>query len=339
MNLMSWGWRLGCLLSFAATPLAAQDFYSGKIVRFNVTSAAGTSYDSFARTTARHLDRHIPGQPRIIVQNMPGAGGLVGTNHLYNLAEKDGTVLTMVNRNAILQPIVGNKQARFKSADFYWLGTPATYRDDPYVFVIHASKPYKTAEELRQAPSPLSIGNSGSVMVRLLKEALGLNVRIVEGYEKTALDLAFERGEADGIGVGYTNLKARFPALLDKNSIRVLVQFGSEERSPALPNIPTARELAVSPKARALLEFIEAPLSIAYPIALPPGVPSDRAATLRKAFQAAWSDPGYKADIEKQRLSYSPKFGERVQAEVASLSSASKEVIDRYLELAPSGGD
>ncbi len=332
----------GCLmllLSLTVTPLAAQEFYSGKIVKFNVTSAAGTSYDSFTRTTARHLERYIPGNPRIIVQNMPGAGGLTGANHLANIAEKDGTVVTMINRNAILQPIVGNKQARFKSADFYWLGTPATYRDDPYVFVIHASKPYKTAEELRKAPSPLSIGNSGSVMVRLLKEALGLNVRIVEGYEKTALDLAFERGEADGIGVGYTNLKARFPALLDKNSIRVLVQFGSEERSPALPNIPTARELAVSPKARALLEFIEAPLSIAYPIALPPGVPSDRAATLRKAFQAAWSDPGYKADIEKQRLSYSPKFGERVQAEVASLSSASKEVIDRYLELAPSGGD
>ena len=330
---------IACLLSLAAMPVAAQDFYSGKIVRFNVTSAAGTSYDTFARTTVRHLERHIPGNPRVIVQNMPGAGGLVGTNHLYNLAEKDGTAFTMINRNAILQPIVGNKQARFKSAEFYWLGTPATYRDEPYVFVLHASKPYKTAEELRKAPAPLSIGNSGSVMVRLLNEALGFNVKIVEGYEKTALDLAFERGEVDGIGVGYTNLNARFQPLLDKKAITVLVQFGSEERSPALPNIPTARELAISPTARALLEFIEAPLSIAYPIAMPPGVPAERAALMRKAFQAAWEDPGYKADIEKQRLSYSPKFGERVQAEVASLSSASKEVIDRYLELAPSGGD
>lgn len=339
MKLISLGWRLGFLLSFVTTPLAAQDFYNGKIVRFNVTSAAGTSYDSFARTTVRHLERHIPGNPRVIVQNMPGAGGLVGTNHLYNIAEKDGTFLTMINRNAILQPIVGNKQARFKSADFYWLGTPATYRDEPYVFVIHASKPYKTAAELRKAPAPLNIGNSGSVMVRLLQEALGLNVKIVEGYEKTALDLAFERGEVDGIGVGYTNLNARFPAQLEKKAITVLVQFGSEERSPALPNIPTARELAISPTAKALLEFIEAPLSIAYPIALPPGVPADRAALLRKAFQAAWLDPGYKADIEKQRLSYSPKFGERVQAEVESLSSAPKEVVDRYLELAPSGGD
>ena len=331
--------QLAFVLSLMAMPVAAQDFYSGKIVRFNVTSAAGTSYDTFARTTVRHLERYIPGNPRVIVQNMPGAGGLVGTNHLYNIAEKDGTFFTMINRNAILQPIVGNKQARFKSADFYWLGTPATYRDEPYVFVLHANKPYKTAAELRNAPTPVNIGNSGSVMVRLLNEALGLNVKIVEGYEKTALDLAFERGEVDGMGVGYTNLNARFPAQVEKKAITVLVQFGSEERSPALPDVPTARELAISPTARALLEFIEAPLSIAYPIALPPGVPADRAALMRKAFQAAWTDVGYKADIEKQRLSYSPKFGERVQAEVASLSSASKEVVDRYLELAPSGGD
>ena len=336
---MSLGLRLALLLSLGATPAAAQEFYSGKIVRFNVTSAAGTSYDSLARTTVRHLERHIPGNPRVIVQNMPGAGGLVGTNHLYNIAEKDGTFLTMINRNAILQPIVGNKQARFKSSDFYWLGTPATYRDEPYVFVLHGKMPQKTADEIRKSPVQLNIGNSGSVMVRLLNEALGFNVKIVEGYEKTVLDLAFERGEVDGMGVGYTNLNARFPGMLEKKAITVMVQFGSEERSPALPDIPTARELAISPTAKSLLEFIEAPLSIAYPIALPPGVPADRAALMRKAFESAWMDPGYKADIEKQRLSYSPKFGERVQAEVASLSSATKEVVDRYLELAPSGGD
>ena len=327
------------LLIFLAAPLSAQEFYSGKIIKFNVTSAAGTSYDSFARTTVRHLDGYIPGNPRIIVQNMTGAGGLVGANHLYNIAEKDGTVVTMLNRNSILQPIVGNKQARFKSEELQWVGTPTTFINDPYVFVVHATKPYKTAEALRNAPTPLNIGNSGSVMIKLLKEALNFNVRIIEGYEKSALDLAFERGESDGMGVGYTNLKARFPAMLEKNLIVTVVQFGSAERSPALPDIPTARELAVSDKARSLLEFIEAPLSIAYPVALPPGVPAERVAMMRKAFESAWADPGYKSDIEKQKLSYAPKSGERVQAEVASLANASPEVIARYLEIAPSGGD
>lgn len=325
------------LLSLAVSPLAAQEFYSGKTLKFNVTSAAGTSYDSFARTTVRHLERYLPGSPRIIVQQMLGAGGLVGANHLYNVAEKDGTVLAMLNRNSILQPIVGNKQARFKSDELQWLGTPTTFINDPYVFVVHATKPYKTAAELQKAPVPLNIGNSGSVMVKLLKEALGFNVRIIEGYEKTALDLAFERGESDGMGVGYTNLKARFPEMISKNLVVTVVQFGSAERSPALPNIPTARELAISDKARALLEFIEAPLSIAYPIAFPPGVPADRVAMLRKALDAAWADPGYKADIEKQKLSYAPKSGERVAAEVTSLAQAPKDVIGRYLELAPSG--
>lgn len=327
------------LAAVAASSATAQEFYKGKSLKFVVSSAAGTSYDTFTRTTARHLEKHIPGNPRILVQNMPGAGGLVAANYLYNVAEKDGTTFAMLNRNSILQPIVGNEQAQYKSEGFHWLGTPATYRDDPYVFVVHTNTSYRKAEELRNNAEPISVGNSGSVMVRLLKEALGLNVRIVEGYDKSVLDLAFERGEVDGIGVGYTNLKARFPVPLQKGEIIPLVQFGSAERSPALPDVAAARELAVSDEARALLGFIEAPLSIAYPVALPPGVPEDRVRIMRKALEDTWSDPAYRKDIESQKLLYSPKYGDKVQAEVVALTKAPKAAIERFKEIAPGGGD
>lgn len=328
------------LLSIAiAAPAAAQSGYEGKTVKMTVGTAAGTAYDSFARIIARHLPRHIPGGPKIVVQNMAGAGGLVAANHLYNLAEKDGTVISLFNRSSLIQPIVGNKQARYKSENFYWLGTPTSYRDDPYLFVIHGTQPYKTAQEIIKAGKPVQVGNSGSVMIDLIKETMGLNVNIVGGYEKNVLELAFQRGEVDGIGLAYANLLGRFPGMLEKGLVRPIVQYGSDKRSPVLPDVPTARELAVTPEAKALLGFVEAPLSIAYPFALPPGVPPERAATMRKGFDGMWLSTDYRDDILKQKLAHAPKTGEQVEREVAELARAPQSVIARYVELASKASD
>lgn len=331
-------WPLLALLAGVAPDVAAQEFYQGKTVKIIVGSAAGTSYDSFARTLARHFNRHIAGAPTIIVQNMPGASGLATTNHLYNIAEKDGTVIGLFNRYTVVQSVIGNDRAKYKSEEFYWLGTPATFEDDPYIFIVRSNLSH-TAADLRAAKQPVIVGNSGSAPVKILKDAFGFNVKVIEGYEKNQVDAAFERGEIEAMGIGYQNLLSRHPTWLPDKFVVPILQFGSEERSPSFPDLPTAGELATSAEAKALIGFIEAPLAIAYPFALPPKVPAERSLAMRKAFAAAMADPGYKSEIDKQKLSYSPKSGEAVERTVVKLSQAPAAAIERYREVVGLGGD
>jgi tripartite-type tricarboxylate transporter receptor subunit TctC len=311
----------------------AQDFYQGKTIKLIAGSAVGASYDSYARILARHMPKYIPGNPNIIVQNVPAAEGLVATNYVYNLAEKDGTVMGVFNRSTILASIVGNEQARYKSERFNWLGTAASFDDNAYLFVVRGSLPYKTVQDLRNASKPVPVGNSGSPLVALLKWGLNLNVHIVEGYGKSELDLAFERGEVDGVGIAYANLLARHLDWLGRQFIRVLVQFGRVDRFPAFPEVPTAREVARNTQDRDLIELAEASLSIAYPFALPPGVPADRTAVIRRAFDATMHDADYKADVQKGKLDYSPKDGQAVQDIIASIAQKPAATIARYREI------
>lgn len=314
-----------------ASSAGAEDFYKGKTVKLIVGAAAGGGYDSHSRLVARHMTKHIPGNPNIIVQNMPAAGGIVATNHVYAIADKDGSVFGLFNRYSILAAILGNEQARFKVEEFHWLGTPASYSDNAYLFVIRAALPHKTVEDLRKADPPLSVGNVGSAPLRVLKEALGLNLKIIEGYKgSNELDLAFERGEVDGHTVGYANMLSRQPQWIEKGFVRPMIQFGRIERLPALKDVPTAREVARTPDDRALIEFTEAPLLMAFPFAAPPGVPADRVKILRAAFKDTMDDPAYAEEVHKQRLELTPKFGDEVQEIIARMAKAPKSVIDRY---------
>ena len=282
---------------------SAQDFYKGKSVKLIVGAAAGGGYDTHSRMIAKHMTKHIPGNPGIVVMNMPAAGGLVATNHVYALAEKDGSSIGLFNRYTILAGVLGNEQARFKVEEFHWLGTPASYSDNAYLFVIRSALPQKTVDDLRNANPPLSVGNVGSAPVRVLKEALGLNLKIIEGYKgSTELDLAFERGEVDGHTVGWANVLSRQPEWIEKNFIRPMIQFGRVDRLPALKDVPTAREVAATPEARALIEFTETPLMMAFPFAAPPGVPADRVVLLRRGFRDTMDDKTYQADVEKSKL-------------------------------------
>ena len=312
----------------------AQDFYKGKQVKLIVGAAAGGGYDTHSRMIAKHMQKHIPGAPTVVVMNMPAAGGIVATNHVYAIAEKDGASIGLFNRYSILAGILGNEQARFKVEEFHWLGTPASYSDNAYLFVIRAALPQKTVEDLRKANPPLSVGNVGSAPVRVLKEALGLNLKIIEGYKGSSeLDLAFERGEVDGHTVGYANMLSRQPEWLEKNFVRPMIQFGRIDRLPALKDVPTAREVARTPEDRALIEFTEAPLLMAFPFAAPPGVPADRVRILRQAFRGTMEDKDYRADVEKSKLEYTPKYGEELQAIIAGMAKAPKVVVDRYNEI------
>jgi tripartite-type tricarboxylate transporter receptor subunit TctC len=324
---------LALVAMLAAPSLCAQEPFAGKTLKLIVGSAVGASYDSYARIVARHMSGRIPGRPRIVVQNLPGAEGLLAANNLYNLAERDGATFGVINRATVLASIIGNEQARYKSELFNWLGTTASFEDNAYLLVVRSALPIRTIDDLRNAPAPVHVGNSGSPLVSLLKGGLSLNVNIIEGYGKSDLDLAFERGEVDVIGIAYANLQARHPDWIPRNFIRVLVQFGRIERFSALPDVPTAREIARTEQEKGLIELAEASLLLAYPFALPPRVARDRVALMRQAFTETMQDAAYRDEVLKGKLDHSPKDGNAVQDIIARIANMSPATIARYKEI------
>lgn len=321
---------IALLIGGGSAPQAvAEDFYRGKTIRIVVGAQAGASYDIYSRLISRHLGRHIPGNPTVVVQNINAAGGLVAANHLFNVADKDGTVVGTFQRNSALDSIIGNPKARFKIREFNWLGTPASMDDNAYLFIIRQSLPYRTIADLRSANPPINVGVVNSP-IHVLKVALGINAKIIVGYGKNALDLAFERGEVDGNGITYANLLSRKPQWVKNKLARPMIQFGSDKRLPALPDVPTGQELAINPEALALVKLTEAPLQIAYPIGMPPGVPADRVAIMRKAFMDTMNDPAYRNEAKKMKLDYSPKDGRVIDATLAQIAESPKGAIESY---------
>lgn len=313
---------------------AADDFYKGKTIKMIMGGSPGGSYDTHARILARHMPRFIPGNPQIVVQAMPAAAGLVATNHIYNLAVKDGTEIGLSNRYNLVAPMLGNEQARYKVSEMNWLGTTASYSDNAYLFVINAKLPHKNIDDLRNPALPaLAVGNVGSAPIRIFEEALGVRLKVIEGYTGNDLDLAFERGEVDGHTVGYSNMLSRASHWVEKNFVRIMIQSGRVDRLPALKDVPTARELTRNKDDLALVEFTEAPLLLAYPFVAPPGVPADRVALLRKAFKETTEDKEFQAEMVKSKMELSPKDGNEIQAIIDSLSKASPAVIERYKSL------
>lgn len=336
------------LVTMAATLLCAgaagaQEFYAGKTIKIVVGSSTGGGYDSYARLLARHMSKYIPGQPTMVVVNMPGADGIIAANHLYNLADKDGSTFGTFNRYVVLLGLLGSKQAKFDPAKFGWLGTTASYSDNAYLLVIRSALPHRNVTDLRNPDMPLHLGNSGTDVPAILKEALGLNFKLVAGYKGSDdLEIAFERGEVDAHTSGWTSIQSRHEDWLKKDFIRPMIQFGRVDRLPALANVPTARELAANPEDRALIEFAELPLLIARPFAAPPGVPPERLETLRAAFAKAVADPQYIAEGAKQKLELTPMDGATVSKLVEAITTAPPAVVERYKKAldgkVPSGG-
>lgn len=279
------------------------------------------------------MPKYIAGNPTIVVLNMPGAGGLIAANHVANIAEKDGTVFGTFNRYSAVMPLLGSDQAKFKAEDFHWLGTTASYSDNSYLLVIRAALPHRTIADLRNPDMAIHVGNTGTDVPAILKEALGLNIRLVSGYKGSdEMEIAFERGEVDGHTSGYNSILSRHAAWIEKGFIRPMIQFGRIDRLAALKDVPTARELAATPSDRALIEFAELPLLMARPFAAPPGVPAERVAVLRAAFMKTMDDVDYLEDGKKQKLELTPKSGAEVQAIVASLAQVEPAVVQRYLK-------
>jgi tripartite-type tricarboxylate transporter receptor subunit TctC len=322
------------LLGSITTTQAAEDFYKGKTLKIIAgTASGGGGYDQHARLLQRHIGKHIPGNPNVIVQNMPAGGGMAATNHVFAIAEKDGTEIGLFNRNTLFSPVLGDDLAKYKSEEFNWIGTPASYSDNAWVFFINSKLPYKKFEELRTAPTPLNIGNIGNVIIRVMQETMGANMKIIRGYTGAQLDLAFERGEVDGQGSGYSNILSLQPHWLTDNIARIMVQFGRTTRLASLPDVPTGRELVKDADGLALLEISELPLTLGFPVAAPPGVPPERVAILRKAFQDTMNDPEYQLDNKNTKMEFSPKMGAQLQQDLLRMVKTPPEVTARYKKM------
>jgi tripartite-type tricarboxylate transporter receptor subunit TctC len=335
------------LFAVAAVPGQAQDaaeaFYRGRQVNLIVGYGPGGGYDLTARLVARHIGRFIPGHPSVVVQNMVGAGSLRAANYLYGAASKDGATFGTFGSDIAMVGLIGaNTAVQFDARKFTWLGSSSSFGDDAYVLVVRAdAKSPSIVEARRPGSAPLVLGGTGegardADVPKILRDALGLNIKQVLGYpDSPSILLAVERGELEGRTFDLSAVRATRPEWLKPNSgFNVLVQFARLTRHPQLPDVPTARELALDDGARALIAFSETPLlTMARPFAAPPGVPPERAKALQAAFLAVHRDPRFLEEAEKLGLDISAVDSDQVMGGIERLARAPPSVFAYMKEL------
>ncbi len=321
------------LLAGAAGAHAA-DFYRGKTVTIVVSSSSGGGYDITARTIAQHLGRHIAGNPRVVVQNMPGAGGIVAMNYFYAGAPKDGTFIGAMQNNTPFEPLLGTKEAKYDPTKFNWLGSPSV--EVGLVAVWH-TVPVNTIADLKTRE--ITMGSSGasstpSFYARLLNETLKTKMKIVVGYPgQNEVYLAMERGEVDGFpSLFYNTLNATRPHWRTDKTLKLLLQYGLE-KEPSLPQVPSAVDLVTNPDDLLLLKAGLAEVTLGRPYLMPPGVPADRVETMRKAFRDTFSDPTFRNEAERLSLGIEPRDGAQVEALIAQTYRTPPRIVERLRRL------
>jgi tripartite-type tricarboxylate transporter receptor subunit TctC len=320
---------------------ASQEFFQGKTVRLLVGTSAGGAFDDWGRFVAPHLGKHIPGNPDIVVQNMPGAGTVTAANHVYNIAKPDGLTLGLVNPGIYVDQLLGAKEIRFDWPKFSWIGSPE--RVDQVLFV-RADTPYKTLEEIRKAKEPPRCGATGRsglayFLPRLTEEALNLKINMVVGYGGGGeLNLAIERGELHCRAGTVSAYVGREPtSTWAKNGFaRALVQSGAT-RYPKLPDVPTLYELMETHKTpdaiRRVAKVMLSSGDFGRPFIAPPGMAPDRIKILRDAFMKAMNDPALLADAKKRKWDLDITSGEELENIAKEVMVQPPEVIERVKKL------
>jgi tripartite-type tricarboxylate transporter receptor subunit TctC len=315
-----------------SSPLEAQSFFAGKSVRIVVGLAPGGGFDTYARLLARHLGRHIPGNPAIIVENMTGAGGLISANHLYRVARPDGLSLAHVPGTLLLGQVLGQPGIEFDARRFEYIG--ATVKEEVVCSMTRASG-VTSVEQWMAAKTPVKIGAVApgaptDNSPRILKAALGLPIQVVTGYKGTAeIRLAAEGGEVAGACWAWESMRATWRRALEAGDAIPIVQVTSKPLAD-LPKVPLAISLAKTDEARRLIQVgIQDGSAYARPFIAPPGTPKDRVQVLRKAFVAALSDPALRAEADRAQLTLDPVSGEELERLVAGLFSLDPPFVDK----------
>jgi tripartite-type tricarboxylate transporter receptor subunit TctC len=311
-----------------------QDFYKDKQIRIVVGTAPGTGYDIVARAIAQHLGRHIPGQPSVIVQNLPGAGSVRMTNQLFHAGPKDGTVIGASINGMPTAPLLQPDAGRFDPAKLNWLGSP--HRETMVAIAWHTA-PVQSLDALKTRQLIIAATTPGTGMIDfplVANGVLGLKFKIVRGYEGSVQTLvAMESGEAQGVGgTSWSALKVQRPAELNEKKITVVAQWGFK-REPDLPDVPSMIELAKTTEQEQALRFLLSRQEYGKPYFLPPDVPPTRVQALRAAFDATMKDPAFLADADKLQFQVDPANGDNVRKLVTDALATPPEVVARVRSL------
>lgn len=316
-------------------------FYQGKTIRIIVGFTSGGLYDQYARILSRHMPKHIPGNPNIIVQNMPGAGSLIAANHVYGVAKPDGLTLGMIGSGFYLDQLMGKSEVKFDVRKFAYIGS-VDQRD--LMLYTKANAPWKSVEDILTSAEPPKCGATGtsdltSILANVMDEALGVKLKLVRGYPGgSEIDLAFEKGEVDCRGTGITTHFAREPYFTwHKEGVdRHIIQTGAK-RDPRLAEAPTLSELMDKKKTPALSRNVARVLlvsaTLGRPMVATPGIPADRIKLLREAYLKAFKEPEAVEEAKKTRLELEALSGENVEREMIEVMNQPREVIERVIKL------
>lgn len=320
----------------------AEPFYKGKTLRIVVGFTPGGFYDRWARLLARYMPKYIPGNPEIIVQNMPGAGGLIATNHVYSVGKPDGLLLGAVGYGIYLDQLVGRKEVKYDVTKFHWIGSPE--RSDQLIY-MRADAPYKSIEDMRMASEPPKCGSTGTagtdyILARLLEEAFPpLKIQTVTGYPGgSEIDVAVERGEVVCRGMTSAPFFGREPfhSWRKKGFVRVLL-VTNQKRDPRAPETPTIYELFKEHKTpeetRRAADVIIRGGDFGRPLVAPPGTPTDRINILRNAHAKALRDSDLLGEAKKGKMEVEPVSGEELQELAARMLSQPPAVIERVKKI------
>ena len=316
------------LAAACASPVAADDDFAGKQITFIVGAGVGGGYDLQARMTARHLGKHIPGKPSIVVQNMPAR--IAAANHMFSTAPKDGTTIALIQRGMLLAKLIYPTGVRFEIEKFNWLGS---LNSETAVTAAWHTAPHRAAKDLFE--QELIVGGITGVdpetTPRLYNSLIGTKFKIVTGYNSTSqIALAIERGEVQGIADwSWSSAKAMRPDWLRDNKLTLLMQ-GALHREPELGSLPSVFDFLRNDADRKVLELHFTQKSVARPVVAPPGVPPDKVAMLRAAFAALAHDQEFLAEAEKARIEFGFVPGEDVDKIVALVAATPPNIVERY---------
>ncbi len=317
-----------------APPIAAQpDILAGKSVQMIIGFGPGGGYDLWGRTVGRHIGKHLPGNPSVIPQNMPGAGSYTAASYIFNIAPKDGTVLGIIARDAALGPLSGAAGARFDPTKLSWIGTPT--KETNVCIAYHAAQ-VKTVQDLFERQ--LIVGDTGPgtgtrSYPKALNELLGMKFKLVGGFPASSdVFLAMERGEVEGICESLDSIKVRRPDWIPTKKISILFQGGAEP-NPELKDIPFVLDLARTGEQKQAIEFLYAGQGIGRPFVAPPDLPADRLKMLREAFNATMTDADFVAEVKRSKLDLEPEDGQHLAALIMKIYATPKPIVDRITSL------
>jgi len=321
------------LLSSGSAAAQAPASFGGKTVTMIIGFGAGGGYDTWGRLVAAHIGAHLPGNPSVVAQNLPGGGSYRAASFIYHQAPKDGTTMALIARDAVLGPLTGESGALFDPTKFSWLGTPAT---ETNICIAYRTAPVQTVHDLTKME--LIVGDSGpgtgtDSYPKALNAILGFKFKLVGGYQSSAdVFLAMERGEVQGFCESLDSVNARRPDWISSGTVSVLFQGGIKP-NPQLKGVPFVVDLAQKPEDKVAIEFLYTGQGIGRPFIAPPGLAPATLKTLRDAFDATMKDPAFIDEAAKRKYALDPEDGATLAALVDKAYATPKPIIDRIAAL------